>query len=169
MTTTLEQENNTQKWILIGCGSVVAVVICCALVVFGGLFWLGSQTTDGLAQITMDAPTSVALGGEYVITIEIRNISSETVTLESVDIQADILAGFIIETVDPYYFDTYEFGFGGETYQTYTFQFPIAPGDSLTVTFRGEAINPGTFGGEIDVCVNSDFNCKTDVIRTVVK
>lgn len=169
MTTTLESENNTQKWILIGCGSLVAIVFCCIVVVFGGLFWLGSQTTDGLAQISVDAPSSVSLGEDYVINVEIRNISGEEIILQSVDIQTEILAGFVIENVEPYYMETYEFGFGGETYQTYAFQYPIAPGESLTVTFRGEAVAPGSFGGEIDICINSDFICKTDVIRTIVR
>ncbi|MBI2334133.1 MAG: hypothetical protein HYU84_18565, partial [Chloroflexi bacterium] len=65
--------------------------------------------------------------------------------------------------------DTYEYESGGETYQTYSFQAAIPPGESLTISFEGQAVLPGDFSGGVDVCINSFFNCYTGSIRTLVK
>jgi hypothetical protein len=163
-------ESNTTRWVIIGCASVFAIILCCAAAVVGGLYWLGSLSTDDKAQINVTALSSVEQGQEYAITVEIRNISGREITLDSVDISRNLLNGFIIQTVEPSYLETYEYGgLGGEIYQTYLFQAVIPPGESLTVIFKGEAILSGDFNGEIDVCIDSSFNCKTDVIRTIVK
>jgi hypothetical protein len=149
---------------------VFAIIFCCAAIVVGGIYWLGSLSTDDKAQINVSALSSVEQGQEYAITIEIRNISGQEITLDSVDISKNLLNGFIIETVEPSYIETYEYGgLGGEIYQTYSFQAIILPGDSLTITLEGDAVLSGDFSGEIDVCIDSSFNCKTDVIRTIVK
>ena len=163
-------QDNTTRWVIIGCVSVFAVVFCCATVVVGGLYWLGSLSTDDKAQINVTAPSSVEQGQEYVITVDIQNISEQEITLESVDINKNLLNGFVIETVEPSYIETYEYGgLGDEIYQTYFFQAAIPPRGSLTVTFKGAAVLSGDFSGEIDVCIDSSFNCKTDIIRTLVK
>lgn len=163
-------ENKTQRWVIIGCVSVAVILFCCAASVIGGLYWLGSQTTDGLAQIDVNAPTSVEQGQEYVITVEINNVSGEDITLNSIDIQATLLDGFIINTVEPSYIETYEYGFSeSDIYQTFSFLTAIPPGESLSVTFTGEAVIAGDFSGEFDVCIDSSVNCKTEVIRTIVR
>jgi len=163
------KENSTQKWIITGCVSVFVIAICCIAAVFGGLVWLGSMSTEGLAQIDVKAPTNVQQGQVYAITVEIKNISNDEITLYSVDIEENLLRGFIITSVKPTYLDTYDYGFGGETYQTYSFDARIPPGQSLIVTFEGEAVLNGDFSGDVDVCLNSSFNCYTGFIRTIVE
>lgn len=163
------KEDNTQRWIITGCIIAVILFVCCAAASVGGIYWLGSLSTSGLADITVNAPTSVDIGQPYSITVVVRNISDKEISLNSIDIEKNILNGLIVATVTPSYTDTYEYDASGKTYQTYSFEQGIAPGESLTVTFEGEAALAGDFGGDVDVCINSFFNCFTGYVRTLVK
>lgn len=162
-------ENNTNKWIISGCVLLVVFIACCSTAIVGGLIWLGSLSTDGKAQINVTAPTSVEQGQAYAITVEIVNITEQSIMLDSVDISSELLRGFIIQNVEPFYIETYEYGLGEERYQTYAFQTTIPAGGRLTVKFEGEAVALGDFSGEIDVCIDSSFNCKTDIVRMLVR
>lgn len=163
------KEDNTSKWIITGCITAAAIVFCCIAALVGGVYWLGSLSTSEIADITVNAPANVEQGQAYTITVTVRNISDKEIELNSVDIDKNILNGFIIATVEPSYTDTYEYESSGTTFQTYSFQAAIAPGESLTVTFEGEAALPGDFSGEVDVCIDSFFNCHTGYVRTLVK
>lgn len=163
------KEDNTSKWVITGCVAAAAIMFCCVAALIGGVYWLGSLSTSDIADITVNAPVSVEHGQAYAITVTVRNISSKEIELNSIDIDKNILKGFIIATVKPSYTDTYEYESSGITYQTYSFQAAIPPGGSLTVTFEGEAALPGDFSGEVDVCIDSVFNCHTGYVRTLVK
>jgi hypothetical protein len=161
--------NNTGKWIAIGCVSLLVLALCCVGGTIGGVYWLGSQSTQGLAQIEVSVPSTVEQEGAITIVIEIRNVSGREIRLNSVDITKGFLDGFVIESVEPSYIETYTFRFGGETFQTYSFDTVILAGGSLTVRLEGTAVLPGDFSGEMDVCINSTFNCNTSIIRTIVR
>ena len=77
----------------------------------------------------------------------------------------------LVETTDPLYINTFEYSpvGGGELFQTYAFNMSIAPGETLTIVFHGRAVLSGDYTGTIMVCINSDFNCKTNIVRTIIR
>lgn len=161
--------NAARNWLAVGCAATVVLTICCVAGIMGGLIWIGSQSADGLAQVNINAPSTVEQGGTFVIAVEITNISGKTIQLNSVDISKNLLHGFIIGAVEPAYIETYEYGGLNEEYQTFAFNIAIPPGESLTVHFESEAVLPGDFSGEIDVCVNTAYNCHRSALRAIVK
>ncbi|HEY5731219.1 MAG TPA: hypothetical protein VIS72_14290 [Anaerolineales bacterium] len=162
--------NKTVMWIVGGCLAVIVCILAVFLFGFGGLVWLGSQTPEN-ASISVGFPSIVSVGDDVQMTVSITNTSSETMKLSSIDFSLNYLDGFTITDVDPAYSDSgqYDSLGGGETFQTYYFNQTIEPGETLTVIFNGKAVQPGEFSGDIDVCIDSDFNCKTNIPRTVIK
>ena len=45
----------------------------------------------------------------------------------------------------------------------------LQPGETLTIVFHGRAVLSGDYTGTIMVCINSDFNCKTNIVRTIIR
>lgn len=165
-----KNNDNTMKWIAIGCAAILAVILCCILAGAGGIYWLGTLSTEDKAQIEVTVPIEAASGDVFTFTVAVKNISDEQIIVDSVDIQTTFLDGFIIESVNPTFADTYQFdSLDGTVYQTYEFKQSIEPGQTITFTFKGQAISSGDFSGEIDTCIDSLVNCKTDVVRTIVK
>lgn len=163
-------ENKTVLWIAGGCLAVLVCIAAAAFLGFGGLVWLGSQTADE-ATAALDVPATAQAGEPYTFRITVTNTSSEQIELYGVDISMNFLSGIAVESTDPVYTETSQFDSlgGGETYLTYYFHQAVAPGESLTVTFTGTAVTAGDFSGAMDVCINSDYNCITNVVRTVIR
>jgi hypothetical protein len=169
----MEQVNNTNKSMLWIAGGCLAVIVCFVVVFlfgFGGLLWFGSQTPENVT-VRVDAPLDASVGEEFQIQVHITNTGSGTLELSSIDISLNYLNGFAITQVVPPYSDVDQFDSlgGGETFQTYYFYLPIEPGVTLTVVFTGRAVLSGDFSGSLDVCIDSDFNCMTNIPRTVVR
>lgn len=169
----MEQQNNNNKtyiWIAVGCLAIIICVVGVFLFGFGGLVWLGLRSPDNV-NISIDAPVSANVGDDVEILISVTNTSSASLELSSIDFSMNFLNGFTITNVDPPYSDIgqYDALGGGETFQTYYFYRTIAPGDTLILTFGGTAVLQGDFSGTIDVCIDSDFNCGSNITRTLIR
>lgn len=162
--------NKTMVWVAVGCLAVVVCILAVVLFGFGGLMWLGSQTPENV-DVKVNTPPNAGVGDDIQIQITVTNTSSEVLELSSIDISLNYLKGFTITQVDPPYSDIgqYDSLGGGETFQTYYFYQPIEPGVTMTIVFDVKAAIPGDFSGVVDVCIDSDFNCVTNIPRTVVK
>lgn len=123
------------------------------------------------AEINVDAPIQVSEGDDVEIRVTIANTSSETLEVSSVDISMNYLNGFTIAQTSPSYSDSSQFDSLGvdETYQSYYFHRQVLPGESLDIIFYVKAVLVGDFSGNLDVCIDSDYNCATNIIRTLVK
>jgi hypothetical protein len=165
-----KSSNKTVLWIVGGCLAILICGLAGFLFGFGGLYWLGSQVADEV-NVDWEIPAGVEVDANVEFKIRITNVTPDPVQLVDIDLPTDYLHGFLIETTDPVYIDTYEYTeFGGEqTFQTYSFNQSIDPGETLTVTFSGKAIVAGDYSGTVAVCINSSVNCKNDVVRTIIK
>ena len=163
-------DNKTILWIAGGCLAVLVCIVAVIFLGFGGLVWLGSQTADE-ATVLLDVPATAQAGEPYTFRITVTNTSPKEIELYGVDLSMNFLSGIAIASTDPAYTETNQFDAlgGGETYLTYYFHQPIAPGESLTVTFTGTAVTVGDFSGSVDVCINSDYNCINNAARTVIR
>ncbi|MCK6540429.1 MAG: hypothetical protein L6Q26_10255 [Anaerolineales bacterium] len=162
--------NKTLIWIAAGCLALVVCILAVILFGFSGLYWLGSQTAEEVT-VLMDIPVEIRAGSNVILNLTVKNVSDKNVELVGIDFSMNYLDGIVLENTIPPYTQTYQYDSlgGGETFQTYTFNQPLASGEVLTIIFNGKAIRSGDFSGSVAVCVNSIFNCVTNVARTIVK
>ena len=164
--------NNNRTFIWIGVGCVGLLVCIVALVVFGisGLAWLGAQEPEN-ATINVDIPINAKVDETFEIRITITNTGTEAITLDSLDMTLGYLDGFIINQSDPSYTDTYEYDIPltQEKARAFTYQKTIMPGETLTVILSGIAVKAGDFSGDVNICTNSFYECKSAIARTIVK
>lgn len=169
---TTNTRNTNREAILWVAGGCLVVLICIGGVFvsgFAGLYWLGSQTAEEVT-VQVNVPASAQVGKPFEFSIAVTNISAETVELTSIDFSMNFLRGIIVDRSIPSYTETDQYdGLGGETYLTYYFNQSIAPGETLLILFSGTAVSPGSFSGDVDVCINSDFNCATNIARTFIE
>ena len=169
-TTNSSGGNKTMLWIAGGC---LAIIVCALAVVvfgFGGLAWLGSQTPSNI-EVTLEVPLEAGVGDNIELKVSVANSGSTDMQLMSVDISLNYLNGIAIDHTDPAFTESSQFSAlgGGETFQTFYYHQSIAPGETLTILFNGVAISAGDYSGSVDVCLDSDFNCATNIVRTVIK
>ena len=170
VSSTASSRNKTLLWIGGGCLMILVCVLAVFLFGFGGLYWLGSQTAQEVS-VSWDIPTGIEVDEIFEFRIVITNISTVPVQLVNVDFSTSYLRGFLMETTSPLYTDTFQYTQwgGGETVQTYSFDKPIASGEALTVVFNGRAVISGDYSGTVAVCINSNVNCKLNIVRTIVR
>jgi len=169
-TTNTSGGNKTIVWIAVGCLALLACVVVAFFSGIGGLYWIGSQTPDN-ADILVNIPSEVNSGESFQIEVVVTNTSRTTIVVSSIDISLNYLSGFLIEGTTPPYAETSQYSSigGGETFQTYYFHRSLAPEESLTIVFNGRALAIGDYRGNVDVCIDSEFNCKSDIARTIVR
>ena len=165
-----QSKNKTLIWAAVGCLAVIACGVVVFLFGFGGLMWLGSQTPDN-ADIRINAPLNATVGDDVQIEIYVTNTGSEVLEVSSIDFSLNYLNGFNIYEVDPPYSEISQYDAlgGGETFQSYYFHRSIEPGETLTLIFSAKAALPGDFSGDVDVCIDSDYSCITNIPRTVIE
>jgi hypothetical protein len=165
-----KQGNKTLLWVAGGCLAVLVCVVAVFLFGFGGLYWLGSQVAKEV-DISWEIPTRMNMDENFEFRIAVTNISDTAVNLIGVDFTANYLRGFLVEATDPPYSDTFQYPSlaGGEIFQAFTFNKRIAPGETLTIGFNGKAVIRGDFNGTVVVCINSSFNCRNSLVRTIIK
>jgi hypothetical protein len=162
--------NKTLLWIAGGCLVVLVCIIGAIVLGFGGLYWLGSQSPENVT-VQVEIPSQAQVGDPFEFDITVTNSGPESVQLFSTAISMNFLNGIIIDRTNPQFTETNQYDAlgGGETFINYYFSQSIAPGETLKVVFSGKAVSTGVFSGNMDVCINSDFNCITNVARTVIK
>lgn len=162
--------NKTLIWIAGGCAAILICALAVFLFGFGGLYWLGSQTAQEVT-VSWDMPTGIDIDEIFEFKIIITNVSAIPVRLVSIDFSTNYLRGFLMETTDPLHTNTLQYTpwGGGETFQAYSFENPIASGKSLTVVFNGKTVISGDYSGTVAVCINSTLNCKLNIVRTIVR
>ncbi|HXG23819.1 MAG TPA: hypothetical protein VNJ09_04630 [Chthonomonadales bacterium] len=164
-----KKRNRTLLWIAGGCLGILVCVLVVFLFGFGGLYWLGTQMAEEV-EIGWAIPTGLSVGEDFEFRIVVTNVSAAPVEVLQIDFSAGYLRGFLIETTTPPYLDVFEYTplGGGELFQSYSFRKLLEPGAEFTFAFNGRAIRTGDFSGTVLVCISSAFNCRTNVVRTIV-
>lgn len=168
MTNPNDQRSQSSRWIIGGCIALFVCAVTIGLAILGGLYWMGLQTAEEVT-VSLDVPVEMQSGTPAEFSLDITNVHAEAVELNSIDISLNYLSGMFIESSDPPFVETSQFDNLGETFQTFTYDLSIAPGETVTLTFSGRALLAGDFSGIIDICINSAFNCKTNILRTIIK
>jgi hypothetical protein len=130
-----------------GCFAVIILAFG-LLVVLGGYFRY--MLTQPLLAASLSLPNDVEQGETIPLIVTVENPYKETVTLDSIDIDDALLAGFQVISIDPKPETTQHVPLLKQ--RTWNYGHKIQPGGSLVVTFQIKAVSPGRFSGDIDVC-----------------
>ena len=145
------------KQIAIGC--LAAVVLMAVFLTAVGL-WLLRELP--VLTPSISAPSVVQLDSELKLVVTASNSHTESIVLDSIDIDDSFLEGFQVVEIAPVPKDTMHI-FGMRSWE---FGITVSPGESQEVEFTMKAVQEGHFSGDVDVCnPNQDF---TTVIADVV-
>jgi len=131
------------------------------------LFVAYLQREPGTVRIAADpVETAVPAGEPFVITVQISNLVDDVQTLHSIDISDDYLVAVSLQESLPDYSRELSIPLVG--FQSFLFDRPIRSrgGQQVRLTFVGQS--PGTYTGELDVCINSGTLCKLLPITTTI-
>jgi hypothetical protein len=155
---------SAKKWLLIGCGGAVALLLA-AIAAVVAFFWYVGQDPKGVA-ISAEAPSTVRLKEEFTLTITVRNERArKDLPLSDVDIAEDYLDGFLVVSTDPKPKSNMHVPLDNK--RSYTFDCRIPHGDSARFTFRLRPVKTGLYRGDIDVCEGMRF--LTTQVQTLVE
>ena len=97
-------------------------------------------------------PGTVNLGETFYLTVMVENSSSKKLTLGSIDIYDDLLDGFRVISVSPKP-NSMDGLFGMKSYY---FRESLSSRESFTFQLELEAVNTGTWSGDIDCCTPTE-------------
>jgi hypothetical protein len=167
-TTGSNSSNKSTRWVVIGCAAIAVCALVACGAIIGGFYWTSLQTAEEVA-VRWDIPATMEAGSEVEFRIVITNIASEMVELNSIDISQNYLFGIVIHSTEPAYTEAYQYSWMGETFQTYYFDVSIPAEETVTIVFNGRAVRGGDYSGSMEVCINAIFNCKRNIIRTIIE
>lgn len=143
-----------------GCfSSIVLLLILVIIALVALLVWLGSEPNGIRTRVEADR-TMLAVGETMALNVTIENVSLDPVQVNSVGLEADLLDGLtLVQTLvggEPQSLpvDERDFPVIG-TWTEYSLDREIAPGETLDVTFVLEAVEPGSYLGEVTTWVDS--------------
>ncbi|MDP2631642.1 MAG: hypothetical protein Q8P30_02635 [Candidatus Uhrbacteria bacterium] len=117
--------------------------------------------------VDIDVPELLAVGEDTEIIVTIGNAKDEDQVLDSIDIASEYLKGIEITSSSPEYFETYLVETDGTI--SHTFLETIPANGELQVTFSATAVEAGLFSGDLDICINTGWNCFFGDIATMVQ
>ncbi len=117
-----------------------------------GITWIliENPTLD----VRLRCPESVFVGETFDLVLVTKNLHSESIRLDSIDVDLDFLSGFDVVSITPPPVDHMDI----MGYRSWDFGESVLPGETLNVTFTLTALKQGHYVGDVDVCnPNQDF------------
>lgn len=128
--------------------SITAVALILALACGGSG---GMSTTDDFSA-SIAVPGQVSVGETFEMTVTVYNTASETQTLYSLDLADEFMSGVDVIGSAPAYTSSMHVPL--DNTESYEYMQPIPSGGSTTVLLTMQATTPGSWSGDIDVCVD---------------
>jgi hypothetical protein len=98
------------------------------------------------------------VGEQFDLVLETRNLHSETVRLDNINMDLDFLSGFDVVSINPAASDLTDILW----FRTWDFGNSVDPGEALNVTFTLTALKQGHYVGQVDV-----FNAGQDYTTVI--
>lgn len=111
-----------------------------------------SSSTNDDFSASIDVPGQVSNGESFEMTVTVFNTASESQKLYSLDLADEYMSGVDVVSSDPPYSSSMHVPF--DNTESYEYMQPIPPGGSTTVVLTMQATTPGSWSGDIDVCVD---------------
>lgn len=140
---------------------VIGIILMLAIVLF-----FQACSPQGV-KVSADAPPTVAKGERFEIRAKVLNTSGERQTLCDLDIADEYLEGIIIEDTTPDYTEAWHVPIDNS--MSYSFDLPLDPGEETVVVLTAYAAKRGDYSGEMDFCINTEYNYLSAPVRTIVE
>ena len=155
---------SAQKAVLIGCGIALGLGLLFLVLVFVGFVYVIGDPPGVNAHV--DVPLDVRVGATLDLVVTVTNVrSGKGLSLSSIDLSDEYLAGFTVLQVDPPAQSSMHIPLDNS--QSFTFDAQVPPGESRQFTFSLRAEKPGIYRGDVDVCEGARF--VTTMAQTVVR
>jgi hypothetical protein len=148
---------------VLGVGCLV-LVIAVGVAIILGLRWLSAGPED--IQVQVAVPVRVEEGQTFELKATVTNNASHVRKLVDVDIADEYLAGLAVQSATPTFESSLHVPIDNSL--SHTFNLDIPPNSEADVTFTLYAARAGDFSGDVDFCIDSQVQCVTQVVRTVV-
>ena len=118
-------------------------------------FFAASRLSNFILFAPRDLDLSVAVSQHvapaetFPLQITVANQGSVAHTLQQIEISRPYLKGIAILGSEPAYADES----AAHNWQRYSYELPLPPGQSVTITLSAQALSEGNFQGELDVCL----------------
>lgn len=143
-----------------GCfSSIVLLLILVIVVLVVGLIWLGSEPNGIRTRVEADR-RMLAVGETMALNVTIENVSLDPVLINGVGLERDLLGGLtLVQTLvdgapQSLPVDERDFPIIG-AWTEYSLDREISPGETMNVTFVLEAVEPGSYLGDVSTWVDT--------------
>jgi hypothetical protein len=127
----------------------LVLVLLASFACTGACWYLFVRETP-LLETSLALPEHVAAGQPFDLVVHAHNPHAEPVTLDSVDVDLELLGAFQVLEVVPPPAGTLKIPLLDQ--RSWTYGRAVPPGETWSVTFRLRPLQPGHFSGTIDVC-----------------
>jgi hypothetical protein len=152
------------KWVAFGCGGCLLVVVIAAVAMVSCVGYFG-QDPQGV-EVVVSSPMDVAVGEVFRLDVEVTNRrDTEPFGLTDVDLDEGYLESFTVVRTVPEHKSSMHVPIDNS--RSFTFDRPVAPGETAVFTFELRAEEVGSFRGDVDVCEGARF--LTKMVQTTVR
>ena len=167
------------KWAGAAAGLLAALAIglgLACLVAVGALFWFinalayrphSPTMVPNYITANVVAPFSVRSGSNFTLEVQVSNSSSQPLKLQAIELQTKYLDGFSVVSSDPPFTKGYKVVESSQFFR-YEIAGQIPARGVLPVRFTLKPVKPGTYTGEVSVCVDAPQGCTIYFVTTVV-
>ena len=152
-----------KTWVKLALGCLGAGLLF--MVVAGVAVWFFFIREAPKLEVELSLPAEAVVGQTVEMVVKATNPYKNPVTLDSIDVASEFLAGFRVEGVDPKPKSTMHIPLVGG--RSWDFGTAVTSGGTMTVKFRLRALATGRFAGDVDVC-NTSQDYTTNVADVIV-
>lgn len=116
-------------------------------------------------EVSLVVPPEIVATEPFVLGVDVKNPHGSAITLDSVDVDAALLKGFQVISVEPSPKDTIHVPVLNQ--RSWSFETPVPAGTTHRVTFRLRPLNVGRFTGNVGAC-NPGQDCASAFADLVV-
>lgn len=143
-----------QNCLKIALGCVVLVLLCgCVSGVVYVFSSLVAETNTIRTDVTLAVET-LQVGQTFTITVEVKNVDLDTVTIRAVGLDADLMEGVEVLNIEPAFRTTKDRSYPvvGD-WTEYTLNRRLLGGEKFTITLTLQAMKQGIYSGDLSVWV----------------
>ncbi|XAL97988.1 hypothetical protein OT109_10300 [Phycisphaeraceae bacterium D3-23] len=131
----------------------------------GIVYYIYNQPEVAVRQVLVEAiaPTQVEEGEIFELKVILQNNTDQAVNLNGLDLAVSYCEGFVLFATTPEYLTQDE----GRLFRAFEFNLPIEPGKNAQVAFRMQAVNAGSWSGDIDARVSGSAGTLTTKVQTL--
>lgn len=130
---------------------ISTVVVSALWIACIAVFYFNTSENDPAFAVKMTVPPQATVGDEILFQVEVTNPTDSALELDSIDFEDSLLEGFKVTSVYPAPTDS--FSIIGAT--SYSFSKTLSAGETFELSFLLEAVKPGIWTGDVDLCDSS--------------